>query len=654
SRSRWRYIADAIRIGKGLPRPEVVTSSDPAETGLAAWRLASAHGAKLHLQVHTDMASPYFKKGILNRVRTVIARFLLPRADGIRVVSERILRSLKNYKLKAEPVVLPIFTDSEKYVCRISEPLKKKYPQFDFMMLTVARLEPEKDIACALRTLARVVREYPRVGLVIVGEGSERAPLMRRAKALGVERHVIFEGWREDVASYYCGADLYLSVSRYEGYGLSLVEAALSGLPIVTTDVGIAGTELLGGEGALIAPVGDDTALAKAVLRFLPDPEFRKKFARAARASVLGSLPDSKRAYLAAYRAAWESALLQQKKKVLFITQKIDLDDPVLGFFHRWVEALAPGFSKISVVCLEKGRADLTGIPIYSLGKETKRSRLRYLFNFYRYLFRLRHEYDTVFVHMNEEYVILGALFWKLMGKRVTMWRNHYEGGLSTRLAVFLADTVFCTSRHSFTARFRKTKLMPVGVDTALFRPNAAPRADHSVLSLSRVAPSKNLDIILESLIALSRRSIPFTADFYGEAPPEETEYVRYLTEEVRKFELTERVAFRGAVKHTEAPAVYAAHEVFVNASKSGMYDKTIFEAMSAETLILVSNKDLALHIHHRFIFKEGDAEDLSEKLEALLTLPSSDKARFGKELREFAVAHHSLASLVARLTEAL
>jgi len=655
--SRLSSFLVTLRIGKSLPPPDLVTAQDPFEVGLLGYFVARAHGARLELQVHTDLLSPHFARpSFKNRLRVFVGKWLLPKADGIRVVSERVKRSLEasKLKLKSAPSVLSIWSDPERLFTGNAIPLRSKY-DFDFVAVTAARLEPEKDLPTLLQAFKKVVAEYPRVGLVILGEGSERAKLERLAARLGIKKNVVFHGWTIDTAAHYRGADLYLSASKYEGYGLSLAEAALAGAPIVSTNAGIAGDILVNDESALVVPVGDARALARAVIRLMGDAELRKKLARAARARVLKALPKDKQEYLVRYRATWEAALTRRKKKALFITQKMDLDDTVLGFFHQWVAAFAPHYAGVTVVCLEKGRTELDNIPVYSLGKEIRPSRLRYLFNFYRYIWRFRRDYDAVFVHMNQEYVLLGAFLWKLLGKRIVMWRNHYEGGITTRLAVLLSDAVFCTSRYSFTARFKKTKLMPVGVDTDLFkRIPSVVRGEGSILSLSRLAPSKNLGLIVEALIALSRRDVPFVASFYGEAQPDDQEYEAYLKDEVKKFGLEAVISFAGGVKQREAPAVYGAYEIFVNAARSGMYDKTIFEAMSAETLVLVSNKDLALRIHQRFIFKESDAIDLAEKLEALLSLPQEEKERYGRELREFVEKHHSLELLAKRLAEAI
>ena len=167
--------------------------------------------------------------------------------------------------------------------------------------------------------------------------------------------------------------------------------------------------------------------------------------------------------------------------RLLIITQKIDQTDPILGFFHTWVVELAKRFENIVVICLQKGEFDLpSNVKVFSLGKE-KKNELRiknyklwikkfgYIFNFYEFIWAERDNYDAVFVHMNQEYVLLGGLFWQIWGKKVFMWRNHPKGNILTRIAVYFSDKVFYTAPNSYTARFNKSVKMPVGVDTSVF-----------------------------------------------------------------------------------------------------------------------------------------------------------------------------------------
>lgn len=193
--------------------------------------------------------------------------------------------------------------------------------------------------------------------------------------------------------------------------------------------------------------------------------------------------------------------------RLLILTQKVDQDDDVLGFFHGWLLEFAKHFSQITVITLGEGKHSLpSNVRVLSLGKEKAFSRLHYLLRFYRFIISERNNYDTVFVHMNQEYVLLGAFLWKLFGKKILLWRNHAKGSVFTRIAVWFSDVVFCTSKESFTAQFSKTVRMPVGVDTHFFAPNPSlVRKSHSLLFLGRISPVKKVEKLLEALRELEK-----------------------------------------------------------------------------------------------------------------------------------------------------
>ncbi len=333
---------------------------------------------------------------------------------------------------------------------------------------------------------------------------------------------------------------------------------------------------------------------------------------------------------------------------LLVLTQAVDLNDPVLGFFHGWIVELSKHYEKIHVICLKEGKHLLpANVVVHSLGKESGVSRLVHLARFYRYIWTLRHEYDAVFVHMNPEYVVLGRKSWFLLRKKVYLWRNHYSGGFLTVLAVLLSRKVFCTSRFSFTARFKKTRIMPVGVNFAPI--TDVVREPRSILFLARIAPSKRPDMLLRALRALKERGIPCSASVYGSSLAEDEQFAT----DTRAFAQKEglNVVFHEGVPHQETPRIFASHDIFVNLSASGMYDKTLFEAAAAGCLVLASSRDFAALVDARFVFAENDIDDLARKLEALLALPEREKESAREKFKALAETQ-SLQRLVDRLVE--
>ncbi|HEY4513934.1 MAG TPA: glycosyltransferase [Candidatus Paceibacterota bacterium] len=239
--SRFFYILSAIYLGLRLSRPEVVSTQDPFEAGLAGLVISKIRGVPLHVQVHTDFLSPEFAKlSFLNRVRIFLAALVIPRAARIRVVSNRIKNSLKikNYKLKTVPTVLPIFIDVERFRnTDANQALLARDHLFDYRFLVVSRLEPEKNLELAIDAFARAAID--KSCLIIIGEGSQLGALHEFAEKKAVGKWVFFEGYA-DPAPYYKVADLVLFPSKYDGYGMVIVEALAAGTPVLSTDVGVA------------------------------------------------------------------------------------------------------------------------------------------------------------------------------------------------------------------------------------------------------------------------------------------------------------------------------------------------------------------------------------------------------------------------------
>ncbi len=271
---------------------EVVSAQDPFEHGLAALRAAQGTSARLHIQVHTDFLSPWFVRAgnwrspsvrmpLLNRWRRSIADGVLQRADGIRVVSERVKASLiaRHGSKIPEPTVIPVPVDST-----VPAPVPlPPHPAFTFALITVGRLEPEKRVEDILAALKLVVKHYPMVGLFVVGDGRQRGNLERMARSLGLADKVVFlKGWRPaaEARGLMESAHAFVQASAYEGYGRTLIEAALARVPIITTDVGIVGEVFKGYEDVLAVPVADPTALSLSIVGIIEDTTVRMELPR--------------------------------------------------------------------------------------------------------------------------------------------------------------------------------------------------------------------------------------------------------------------------------------------------------------------------------------------------------------------------------------
>ncbi len=159
-----------------------------------------------------------------------------------------------------------------------------------FQLLFVGRLVERKGLAVLLEALAGIVDRHA-VRLRVVGAGPARESLERRARALGVDHVVQFEGFVPDdvLAEAYRTADLFVLPAVYdakgdvEGLGVVLVEAAASGLPAVASDAGGIPDVVRHGETGFLVPPGDPGALAAAVVQALADRDRLRRMGEAAK-----------------------------------------------------------------------------------------------------------------------------------------------------------------------------------------------------------------------------------------------------------------------------------------------------------------------------------------------------------------------------------
>ena len=294
---------------------DIIDSQDAGFSGLVAYVLSRYTGTLFRLQIHTDILSPYFRSASWKEwLHHALSRLLIPRANCIRVVSERIKKSLvTRYPLRAMGFsVLPIFTDNSKFFSAIPDSEVEEYlKDYDFKMVAVGRfVDKEKNFSMLIGVMRDFVKICPKAVLVLVGDGPDRASYQFLVVSYGLEKNVTIEGWKDDLASFYKSFDLFVLSSNYEGWGRVVIEAMASGLPVVMTDVGLAGEVLKGGENGLVVPVADASALLGAIEKIYHDPQKRLEFALAGQETVMNLKPQTEEEYLILYKKFLSSCIL--------------------------------------------------------------------------------------------------------------------------------------------------------------------------------------------------------------------------------------------------------------------------------------------------------------------------------------------------------
>ena len=143
-------------------------------------------------------------------------------------------------------------------------------------IISLGRLTPEKDFAMLLRAWHIVSKAVPTANLAIYGDGPERNMLERLAVQLGISGSVSLNHSVSDVEAVYRRASLLVMSSRFEGFGMVILEAMQRGVAVVSVDAPHGPRDLLGGGGGILTGRSPQ-ALADAIIRLLTDPDLTQR-----------------------------------------------------------------------------------------------------------------------------------------------------------------------------------------------------------------------------------------------------------------------------------------------------------------------------------------------------------------------------------------
>lgn len=344
--------------------------------------------------------------------------------------------------------------------------------------------------------------------------------------------------------------------------------------------------------------------------------------------------------------------------KLLILTQKVDRNDSNLGFFHQWLLRLAVKVDKLTVICLEKGEYDLpNNVRVLSLCKENQVSRWQYLINFYSYIFKYRHEYDGVFVHMNPEYIVLGGLFWRVWHKKILLWYTHKSVNLKLRIAEKFADKIFTVSKESFRLPSDKLEIVGHGIDVQNFEgaaPILSPATHLSLLTVGRVTPDKDVGTLIRAVYVLKKLlpAVSCALDIVGDpVVVSDFPYREKMLSLIQELAGQEASLVQIAgYPYDRIPAIYHSHHIFVQGKPTGSVDKVVLEALAAGLPVVVANGGAyadAVKDKIVYSFPAGDYQELAKTIEKIwkagIIIPNEKAIEFVRE-------NHNIDTLITKI----
>jgi len=139
----------------------------------------------------------------------------------------------------------------------------------------VGRLTAQKGFDVGLQAFARLAQDFPQAHIALVGDGELHQDLLRQSRGLGLANRAHFLGWRADASALMAAFDVFLMPSRWEGFGLVLLEAMAARLPIVATRSSAIPEVIIDQQNGFLAEPGDHEGLALALAALLADRSLR-------------------------------------------------------------------------------------------------------------------------------------------------------------------------------------------------------------------------------------------------------------------------------------------------------------------------------------------------------------------------------------------
>jgi N-acetyl-alpha-D-glucosaminyl L-malate synthase BshA len=214
-----------------------------------------------------------------------ITRFSIEESDGVTAISNYLReRTVREFDVKNNIEVIYNFVNCDVYCrCKDLESQRAEYaPKGERILIHVSNFRPVKRVNDVIEIFDRVRKEMP-VKLLLLGDGPDRSPAEWLAVKKGIHEDVIFLGKREQVYEKLAIADVLLSPSELESFGLAALEAMASEVIPIATNVGGVPEVIEHGKSGFLANVGDIETMAGYAVDILRDESRLRKMGKECR-----------------------------------------------------------------------------------------------------------------------------------------------------------------------------------------------------------------------------------------------------------------------------------------------------------------------------------------------------------------------------------
>lgn len=307
-------------------------------------------------------------------------------------------------------------------------------------------------------------------------------------------------------------------------------------------------------------------------------------------------------------------------RKLVFCTQRLDPEDPVLAATVPMVRALAARVDELVVLC-DTAAVAVEGARVHEFGAPSQLLRGA---RFEAALAREIRGCDGVVAHMVPLYAVLAAPLVRPLGIPLVLWYTHWKAHAVVRAAERVCTAIASVDERSFPLASGKVRAIGHGIDVGEFACTAAPEPPLRALVLGRYSPAKGLETVLEA----ARR-----AGVHVEAHGSDETHEGYRRELAGRFPEAE---LAGPLPRAQLPELFARSHVLINNMRAGAPDKVVYEAAASCLPVLASNPLFDDLLPPELRFARDDVDGLAEKLRKL-------DMRRRPELRDVVARRHSV-----------
>jgi len=341
----------------------------------------------------------------------------------------------------------------------------------------------------------------------------------------------------------------------------------------------------------------------------------------------------------------------------------VDRKHATLAFCLKWIEKLSNQFDHIDVVTMYQGEYSLPkNVTVWSLGKEKNYPEWLRVIRFYImviriYMYRRPH---VAFCHMIP---IFAILFWpvaKLTKTKIVMWYAHGACPTTLKVAHKLVNVVVSSTKEGFRLASSKLNIIGQGVDLELFPFSERSFGEPlSVVTVGRIAPSKNIDKVLKALNIWSEQTgHPYTLTIVGEGTTSsEKAYSEHIKLMAAEQEPRNHVVFTGRLLPEQIKDYLAKSQLFISMGATGSLDKAIVESMASGCIVMSANdafSSIARSENFEQLILSYDEYSIADKIKFFYELSSEEKSTLSKLQSDYAIKNHGLNGLVKKLTHIL